>query len=455
MKNEDMETGREVRPKVRLRKPDRWQGQMVCQCPDDLVSKAHEVRGVAALVEKMDLSAFREAIKARQGHAGRDATDPALLVSLWLYACIRGCGSARHLARLCMESRPFQWLCGGVSVNHHLLSDFRVGHADALDALFTQGIAALVDKNLVKVKRISQDGLRVRASAGAASFRREERLTQLLDQARRRVEELRREADDPDYAAAVGSRRQAARQRAAREKKARLEQAIAELPDLKKRQEEAARKAGHGQSLLRWTPLLGRGREIRGKELRVSTTDPDARVMKMPNGGFNPAVNVQLATDTESRAIVGVDVTNEGSDSAGLSEPLREQVERRAGQKVEEHLLDGGYAKTEDLERAHQRGVELFMPPKPARSPGNRGRELEGRPCDSEAIRSWKERMGSTEGKEVYKQRASTSETVNADLRCHRGLMPLTVRGLKKARCVALWCALAYNLMHFGAALLA
>jgi len=444
MKNEDKETVREVKPKVRLRKPDRWQGQMVCQCPDDLVSKAHEVRGVAALVEKMDLSAFREPIKARQGHAGRDATDPALLVSLWLYACIRGCGSARQLARLCTESRPFQWLCGGVSVNHHLLSDFRVGHADALDALFTQGIAALVDKNLVKVKRISQDGLRVRASAGAGSFRREERLAQLLDQARRHVEELRRQADDPDYAAAVGSRRQAARQRAAREKEARLEQAIAELPDLKKRQEEAARRAGQGEC----------GRKIREKELRVSTTDPDARVMKMPNGGFNPAVNVQLATDTESRAVVGVEVTNAGTDSVGLSEPLREQVQERTGQKVDEHLMDGGYLRTEDLEGSHAQGVALFVPPKSARSPGNRGRELEGRPGDSDAVRTWKARMRSEAGQEIYKERASTSETVNADLRCHRGLGPLTVRGLKKIRCVALWSALAYNVMHFGAALL-
>jgi hypothetical protein len=367
-----------------------------------------------------------------------------LLVALWLYAAIRGCGSARQLARLCTESRPFQWLCGDVSVNHHLLSDFRVGHADALDALFTQCIAALVDKNLVKVKRISQDGVRVRASAGAGSFRREARLAELLDQARRHVEELRRQADDPEHAAAVGSRRQAARRRAARERETRLEQAIAELPELKKRQEEAARRAGHGEC----------GRKIRAKELRVSTTDPEARVMKMPNGGFNPAVNVQLATDTESRAVVGVEVTNEGTDSVGLSEPLREQVEQRTGQNVEQHLLDGGYLKAEDVEQAHQRGVALFLPSKPARNPERRGRELEPRPGDSEAIRAWKERMSSAEGKEIYKERASTSETVNADLRCHRGLGPMTVRGLKKARCVALWCVLAYNVMHFGAALL-
>jgi len=444
MNNNTNETRREERPAVRLRKPDRWQGLLVVQCPDDLVPEGHEVRQVAAVVETLDLSAFCEPILAREGEAGRNATDPALLVSLWLYATTRGYGSARALARLCTESRPFQWLCGGVSVNHHMLSDFRVGHADALDALFTQVLAVLVEKGLVTVKRISQDGVRVRASAGAGSFRREARLAELLEQARRHVAELRRQVDDPEQAAAVGAKKQAARRRAAREREARLEQAIAELPELKKRQEEAARRAGDGQC----------GRRIREKEPRVSTTDPEARVMKMPNGGFNPAVNVQLATDTESRAVVGVEVTNEGADSAGLSEPLREEVERRTGQKVEEHLLDGGYSKTEDLERAHKQGVALFIPPKPARNVERRGRELEPRAGDSEAVRDWKERMGSAEGRAIYKQRASTSETVNADLRCHRGLGPLTVRGLKKGRCVVLWSVLAYNVMHFGAVLL-
>ncbi len=178
------------------------------------------------------------------------------------------------------------------------------------------------------------------------------------------------------------------------------------------------------------------------------------RVMKMPDGGFRPAVNVQLAVDTESRAVVGVEVTNEGSDSAGLSEPMREQVERRTGGEVGQHLLDGGYLRHEDVERAHASGVELFVPPKPARNPANRGRELEPRPRDSEAVREWKRRMGGEGGKAVYKQRASTVETVNADLKTHRGLVQLTVRGLAKARCVALWSALAYNLLHFAPALL-
>jgi hypothetical protein len=294
------------------------------------------------------------------------------------------------------------------------------------------------------VKRISQDGVRVRASAGAASFRREARLAELVEKARRHVAELRRQAQDPEYAAAVSARRRAACERAARERQERLEEALAALPELKRRQDEAARQAGDG----------ARGRQIRAREPRVSTTDAEARVMKMPNGGFNPAYNAQLATDTESRAIVGVDVTNEGSDSAGLSEPMREQVEARSERKVQEHLVDGGYLRTEDLERAHGEDVALFVPPKPARTPGRRGRELEPRPGDSEAVRAWKERMRSDDGQAIYKERASTSETVNADVRCHLGLASLTVRGLKQVRCVALWCTLAYNVMHFGAALL-
>jgi Transposase DDE domain len=186
----------------------------------------------------------------------------------------------------------------------------------------------------------------------------------------------------------------------------------------------------------------------------VSTSDPEARVMKMPNGGYNPAFNVQLASDPKSRAILGVEVTNQGYDSAGLSEPMREQVERRSGRRVEQQLLDGGYLRNRDIERAHEQKVELFVPPKGARTAKNRGREWEPQRRDGPAIREWKQRMASEEGREIYRQRAATSETINADLRSYRGLTQITVRGLDKARCVALWCALAYNLMHFGTALL-
>ena len=428
------------KPAVRLRVPERRQMAMVVQCADDLVAAQHPVRMVMAVVETLDLSRFCESIKAREGVAGRDATDPRLLVGLWLYACIRGIGSARELARRCEESAAFRWLCGGVTVNHRLLSDFRGDHGAALDELFTQVIASLVDQELVSVSRVSQDGVRVRVSAGAGSFRREERLQKLLAESKQHVEELRRQLENPESAAALS-----ARQRAAQEKQQRLEQAIAQLPELKQKQAETAKRARQGKC----------GQKIRDKEVRVSTSDAEARRMKMPNGGFNPACNVQLATDTKSRAIVGVEVSSEGSDSSGLSEPMREQVERRSGRAVEQHLLDGGYLRIEDIERAHEQGVELFVPPKPARQPHRRGRELEPKRGDSEAVLAWKRRMASAEGKEIYRQRAATSETVNADLRSYRGLTQLTVRGLAKAKCVALWCALAYNVLHFGAALLA
>jgi len=429
---------------VRLRQPERQQLAWVAQCGDDLVPPAHPVRRIWEVVEHLDVSGFYAPIKAREGVAGRDTTDPKLLVALWLYACVRGIGGAREVDRQCEENLAFRWLCGGVTVNYHLLSDFRTDHGAALDQLFTQVIASLVDKDVVKVSRISQDGVRIRVGAGASSFRREERLQQLLAEAQQHVEELRQRLESPE-GAALTARQRAARQRAVRERQERLQQAIAQLPEVKRRHEATMRRAGRGRQ----------GEKIRTRAPRVSTTDAEARVMKMSNGGFNPAVNVQLAADTASRAVLGVEVSNEGSDATGLSAPLRAQVEKRTGGTVREHLLDGGYVRYDDIDEAEQQGVALFMAPKGATNPERRGHELDPKPGDSAAVQAWKQRMRTAGGKQIYKQRGATSETLNADLRTYRGLGRLTVRGLAKVRCVALWCALAYNIMHFATELLA
>lgn len=428
-------------PAVRLREPDRSQMQMIVQSPDELIPQDHEARVIWRVCQAQDWSAFCEPIKARQGVCGRDATSPMLLAALWLYAAMRGVGSARELARLCKESNPYRWLCGGVSLNHHTLSDFRVNHGDPLDALFTRMIAMLVEKKRVKVYRISQDGTRVRACAGASSFRRETRLRQQLDEAQKHMQELRAQLDNPEKSAGVSAKQKAARIRAAREREQRVEQAIKRLPELKKKQEKlAGRKSKKEKERL--------------KEPRASTTDAEATVMKMANGGFNPAVNVQLATDTESRAIVGVDVSAEGNDHH-LSEPMRQQVEQRTGQKVHEHLMDGGYLVMEEIETAAAQNVTVYVPPKPPRDPERAGGEFTPKATESQVLGDWRKRMGSVAGKEIYKERAATSETVNADLRTHRGMDRMLVRGLKKAKCVALWCAMAYNIMHFAAALTA
>ena len=422
---------------LRLRRPDRSQMSFGLLSPEDLVAEGHAVRAVWAVVESLDLSGFRGPLKARAGVAGRDATDPALLVGLWLWGSIEGEWSARRLAELCGRDATYRWLCGGVTVNHRMLSEFRTGHADALDGLFTRVLAALAHKGLVQVRRISQDGMKVRASAGAASFRREPTLLERQAEAHEQVATLRALYDDAERSAGESSRRRAMRERAAKERAGRVDEAVALVRELQKRQEASGERMGEGQ------------RRKQQKPVRASTTDVDATRMKMSDGGFRPAYNVQVASDPASRAVVGVSVSTSGNDY-GLDGPMRQQVRRRTGAAVKEHLVDGGYLKKESLDAAAAEGVALYVPPKPPKDAEKNGDEFTPRPGDSDAMKALRERMGGEAGKGVYKLRASTSETVNADLRCRRGLRELTVRGVKKVTCVALWSALAYNVLHFA-----
>src|SRR5438309_1680967 len=138
----------------RLRRPDRQQVLLRPCSLDELLSPAHQVRTLWAVVERLALSGFDAHVKARGASPGRAATEPRLLVALWLWAATQGVSSAREVARLCNEHDAYRWLCGGVSVNHHTLSDFRTDHEQALDELFTEVLALLIDKQLVSVKRI-------------------------------------------------------------------------------------------------------------------------------------------------------------------------------------------------------------------------------------------------------------------------------------------------------------
>ena len=425
----------EARPpfgSLRFRRPDRLQMRMVPVSLDETIPPEHHVRVLWEVVERLELSGFTEGLKVCEGEAGRSATDVRLLVALWLYAATQGVGSARELDRLCQYHAAYRWLCGGVSVNYHTLSDFRVEHEKALDGLMTEVLAMLMERQLVSVHRISQDGLRVRANAGKSSFRREERLKSLLEQAQTQVAALKTQREAPARTDR-NLRQEAARERAARERLERVHEALETLEQVK----NVKARARDNQRDKPSTP-------------RASTTDSEARVMKMPDGGFRPAYNVQVATDTDSRAIVEVDVTKEGTDKS-QSEPVREQVQVRTGSIVEEHLMDGGFVKLEQIERAEQGGVKVYAPPQQSRKDLDPYRV---RATDSPELAAWRTRMATEEAQAIYKERASTSETVNADLRTYRGLGPFLVRGLRKVRCVVLWSALAYNLMHFGQALL-
>jgi transposase len=396
---------------------------------DELVPQDHPVRAVWALVQRWDLTRFLQAIRARGERPGRAATDPQLLIALWLYAAIEGIGCGRQLARLCTESDPYKWLCGGISLNYHTLNEFRVDHEEALDDLLTQMIAVLTQAQIVSLAQIAQDGTRIRASAGANSFGEKETLEKHLEAARAHLEAIKQSAADPTLSA----QQKAARARGARERQERLEHALVEL--------ETVQKAKAQQ----------KDKPTKDHPARASSTDPEARMMRMPDGGTRPAYNLELATDCGSRAIIGVEMTNAGSD-AGQDAPMRDQVEERADEAVEEQLIDGGFVTLEAIEQAAVEEVTIYAPvPKPRKEGVDRHVP---KPRDSAAVAEWRQRMGTTAAQQVYKHRSATIETINGELKTERGLGRLLVRGLRKVQCAALWSALAYNVVHFGPILL-
>jgi transposase len=403
----------------RLRYANREQGEFRVVALDDLLTEDHPARCVWSYVEKLDLTELLTKIKAVEGVAGANATDPRILLTLWLYATVRGIGSARELDRRCREDIAFQWICGGVSVNYHLLADFRVEHGDVLDRLLTDSVAVLLEQDLLSMERVAQDGVKVRASAGAASFRSRTRLEQFRDQAEAQVQTLKQEVNaDP----AAGSRRQRqARQRVAEDRAERIRQALAQLPQVE------ASKAAKDKD-----------------KARVSTTDPEARVMKMADGGYRPAYNVQLATDTQTQIITAVDVTNSGGDQGKLA-PMVDQHHERYQEKPKAMLVDGGFAKKEDIEKVENAGTTVYAPVQASKDPERDAHTP--RDDDTPKVAAWRQRMATPEAKEIYKDRASTAECVNAQAR-NRGLYQFRVRGLAKVKAVVLLYVLAHNLMR-------
>jgi transposase len=383
-----------------------------------LLPAGHAARLVWRFVEGLDLAAFYAAIKAREGGPGRTPIDPKILIALWLYATIDGVGSAREIDRLCAHHDAYRWIRGGVSVNYHTLSDFRVAHDAALSGLLTQSIAALLHRGIVTLARVAQDGTRVRASAGAGSFRRGPTLQECLRTARKQVERTQRQADAPLTATA------AAQARVAQDRLARVEAALAILPEV------AAIKQKRGKK--------GTG------EPRVSTTDPEARVMKMADGGFRPAYNVQLATDVDGRGIVGVQVTNIGSDQGQLT-PMLAEVERRTGRRPGTYLVDGGFLNHEAIQAAAIRGSHVYAPLPPPRGDRDPATRAAG---DTPAIAAWRADMATPHATALRKARGATAEWVNADARTHRTLSHIPVRGLIKVHTWVLWIALAHNLLR-------
>jgi len=410
----------------RLRVPERQQIEMHWRSLDELLEADHRARLVWFAVCGLNLGHWLNQIKAVDRNVGRNSTDPRLLLALWLYATLQGIGSAREIARLCEKHLAYQWLCGGVTVNHHMLSDFRSREGGWSD-LLTQIIAPLLAEGLVTMDRVAQDGMRVRANAGKASFRRRTTLETCLEEARQQVETLQQLADESPEE--LTKRQRAARERAASERTERVAEAIRNCEELQQQRDATARKSGR-----------------KATAARASTTDPEARVMQFANGGFGPGYNVQFSTATDTGIIVGVEVTNAGTDQDQLP-PMLEQLKERYGQVPEESLVDGGFASLGTIDAASEMGSTVYAPLKEEHKQLAAGKDPYAKKAgDSAATATWRARMGTAVAKQIYKLRCQTAEWVNAQAR-NRGLYQMPLRGSAKCRLVGLLYAISHNLL--------
>ncbi len=418
---------------ARVNRPHRSQVEMQLLSLEQMLPNDHRARIVWAFVQSLDLEPLYENIEVNDTTAGRSATAPEILVALWLLATLDGIGSARELERRCESDIPYLWILGTVGTNHHTLGDFRVEHGEFLEQLLVDTVASLIDRGLVPLQTIAQDGMRVRASAGSSSFRRKPSLEQLQQQSQEHIDRLKKEAESEAARQQGNERRRAATERAARERKERIDEALRQHKTLSEQREK--RKKGDGE------------------KTRVSTTDPEARKMKMANGGYDPAYNVQFATDADSRVIVGVDVTNAGTDGGELA-PMHEKVSSDYGRTPKKVLVDSAYATKEGITTVESAGTEVVSTVPRSEQLRKHGKDPHARQQgDTDEYANFRSRMAEAEYKTLYKLRPSIAEFPNADCR-NRNLRQFRVRGTVKVKAVALWQALAFNftrMLNLGA----
>jgi transposase len=408
-------------PNPRYQRPQRLQLAFDSRSLEQLLTPDHVARLVWDFVERLDLAAFHATVKAVRGRPGTPPIDPRILLALWLLATLDGVSSARELDRLWADHTAYRWVCGEVGVNYHTLSDFRTDHGELFDQLLTQSVAALLHEGLVDLDEVAQDGMRVRASAGSSSFRRQASLEECLATAQERVAEL----TTTDGTATT--RQRATRERAAWERVERVTRALATREELAAQQAASASKSGR-------TP----------KEPRVSTTDPDARRMAMADGGTRPAYNVELATTTGGGIIVGVAVVRAGTDHGQLT-PMVDQMVDRFGVGPRRVVADGGFGQHADLEALHEREVASYVPVKASKKVGVDPHEPKR--GDGPGVSAWRVRMGTAAAAAIYAKRGEVAEWVNARFR-NWGLSQYRVRGLAAVGAVTKLLALTHNLVQ-------
>ena len=386
-----------------------------------------------AFVEGLDLEALYDPIKSREGEVGRPPADPAVLLGLWLYATMEGIGSARQLAGLCERDVAYRWLAGGVPMNYHGVADFRVAHGEFLDRLLSESVAAMLVEGVIELDEVTVDGTKVKASAGKGSFAGENRIGRAVRLAAERVAQLKAEVEaDPG----AGMRRhKAAEARAARDIAERAQRARQALGQLQAEKEERAKS--HPKE------------EAKKNEPRVSLTDPEARLMRFADGSFKAGYNIQIAA-TGTGLVLSVMATDRRND-AGLAVPMVNDLDRRYGRVPKRLLVDTHYATADDIVALASReegAVQVYAPPPEERAdvkPETLKRRAAERAKEPQVLKDWRQRMDTGEGQTIYRRRKRI-ELVNAHMK-NRGFDRLNLRGLVKAKIVALWQALAHNIL--------
>mgnify|MGYP001597746344 CR=1 FL=1 len=320
-----------VEKKPRLRFINRQQMLLHPINVEKLVAEDHEVRAIWEFIGRLDLQQYYESIEAVEGEAGRCCWNPQLLISIWIYSYSKGVSSAREISRLCEYDPAYQWLTGMQVINYHTLSDFRIVYGEELSKLFADVLGVLSSEGLVTLERVMHDGTKVKAYASGDTFRREDKIQTHLKLAQQQIELMEEMSNEE-----ISPRIMKAQERAVREKKEKLELAVEELKKIR-----ASKKNKDKQ------------------EARVSMTDPQARIMKQSDGGYAPSYNVQISTDSKEKVIVGVGISQSGSDYGELV-PSYKKIEENMGRAPNQIVVDGGYVSRENILAMDEKKIDLI-----------------------------------------------------------------------------------------------
>lgn len=418
----------------KLKTSIRNQYQFQQLCLDQLVPDDHKVRIIWEFVSNMDLSVCLNDIWTFQGESGRSAIDPKIFLTLWIYTIIDGNASARKLEELCQNHDVYKWICGGVSVNRTSLAEFRSKNPHKFDELLTQCLAVMIKNEILTDTDFSQDGTRVKANAGNNSFRREGTLKELEASITKYIRDLREE--EKSVSNSYEKKKIEEKKRFALEKSNLVKEALQNLHEAR------------CQKIINGKRNNNKPTEKELEDVRASTTDPEVKRMKMGNGGFNLAYNVQFATGLDTRVIYGVDVLSILDPGAAprLMAQVQERLEKLNLNKIKNWIADAAYSAKNELITVAQLFPDCFYFAPPQEK--DEANAKKHRKTDCEVIKKWRDSIGSDPVKEIYKKRCSTAEFSNMHVK-NQSLQEILVRGRIKAKGMAILHAISQNVSRF------